>query len=70
MMNNSKINEVINMVVAVVKKDVQKVIREEDNAYIIFKNGYVDDNMVRIEENGRAVFCHPFSDQPEEVIFE
>lgn len=67
-MLNSKINEVVEMVLAIVKKDVQKVIKEEDCAYIIFKNGYVDDNMVRVESSGRAVFCHPFSDLPEEVI--
>ena len=69
-MLNGKINDVVEMVLAIVKKDVQKVIKEEDCAYIIFKNGYVDDNMVRVERDGKAVFCHPFSDQPEEVIFE
>ena len=67
-MMNNKVAEVINMVVSIVGKDVQKIIREEDNAYIIFRNGYIDDNMVRVESTGKAVFCHPFSDLPEEVI--
>ena len=63
-----KVESTMEIIKNVVKNEISKVIEDGNHVYVIFKHGYEDDNMVRIDEDGRAVFCHPFSDAPEEVI--
>jgi len=64
-----KVAAAVEILKGVVKEEITKVIEDGERTYVLFKGGYEADNMVRIEADGRAVFCHPFSDLPEEVIF-